>query len=157
MTRQRSTKQAANTRLDQSRKKQSRQLTLVAVAALLLLLALALFAAYRRAERRRASSEARKAHEHSAQATPTLQLSEHALKDTVWDPSWPPLPDAGTPAKLVGPARAMYAFAARHPEVMQYAPCYCGCERSGHRSASDCFVKDLDAGGRPQWDGMGFT
>jgi hypothetical protein len=157
MTRQRSTKQAANSGPDQSRKKQSRRLTLFGAAASLLLLALALFAAYRRAETRRASSEARKAHEHSVRATPTPQLSERALKDTVWDPAWPPLPDVGTPAKPIEHVRAMYAFAARHPEVMQYAPCYCGCERSGHRSASDCFVKGRDASGRPQWDGRGFT
>jgi len=134
MTRQRSTKQAVNSGPDQLRKKQSRRLTLFAAAASLLLLALALFAAYRRAETRRASSGARKAHEHSAHATPTPQLSEQALKDTAWDPAWPPLPDAGTPAKTIDQAPAMYAFAARHPEVMQYAPCYCGCERSGHRS-----------------------
>jgi len=134
MTRQRSTKQAVNSGPDQLRKKQSRRLTLFAAAASLLLLALALFTAYRRAETRRASSEARKAHEHSAHATPTPQLSEQALKDTAWDPAWPPLPDAGTPAKTIDQAPAMYAFAARHPEVMQYAPCYCGCERSGHRS-----------------------
>jgi hypothetical protein len=51
----------------------------------------------------------------------------------------------------------MYAFAARHPEVLQYAPCYCGCESGGHQNVRDCFVKDRDANGKPQWDGMGFT
>jgi ABC-type nickel/cobalt efflux system permease component RcnA len=131
-------------------------LTLVAVAASLLLLAFAIFAAYRQAEKRRTSSEARKAQEHSAHATPTPQLSERALKDTAWDPAWPPLPEAGTPAKPIEQVRAIYAFAARHPEVLQYAPCYCGCESGGHHNAHDCFVKGRAPNGRPQWDGMGF-
>ncbi len=156
MNQQRSTRQAANSGPDQSRKKQSRRLALFAAATSLLLLALALFAAYRQSETHRASSRARKAHEHSAHATPTPQLSERALKDTAWDPAWPSLPDTGTPAKPIEQARAMYAFAARHPEVLQYAPCYCGCESGGHRSTSDCFVKGRDANGKPQWDGMGF-
>ncbi|HSG01576.1 MAG TPA: PCYCGC motif-containing (lipo)protein, partial [Vicinamibacterales bacterium] len=27
--------------------------------------------------------------------------------------------------------RATYEFAARHPEVLEYVPCFCGCERGG--------------------------
>jgi hypothetical protein len=79
-----------------------------------------------------------------------------AAEDTAWDPAWPPLPDAGTPAKPLEQVRAMYAFAARRPEVLQHAPCYCGCESGGHESVRDCFVKGRTADGRPQWDGMGF-
>ena len=92
----------------------------------------------------------------SIHATPTPQMTEQALKDSAWDPAWPPLPDAGTPAKPLDQVRVIYAFAARHPEVLQYAPCYCGCESGGHQSVRDCFVKGHDAGGKPQWDGMGF-
>ena len=90
-----------------------------------------------------------------AQSTP--EMTEQALKDIAWDPQWPPLPNARKPAKPIEQVRAMYAFAARHPEVMQYAPCYCGCESQGHESARDCFVKGRTADGKPQWDGMGFT
>jgi len=89
-------------------------------------------------------------------ATSTPQMTEQELKDIAWDPQWPPLPNAGKPAQPIEQVRAMYAFAARHPEVMQYAPCYCGCEAQGHESALDCFVKGRDATGEPQWDGMGF-
>jgi hypothetical protein len=91
-----------------------------------------------------------------AQSTPTPPMSEQALKDTVWDPQWPPLPHAGTPAKPLDEVRAMYAFAARHPDALQYAPCYCSCESGGHESVRDCFVKGRTADGKPQWDGMGF-
>ena len=37
--------------------------------------------------------------------------------------------------------RAAYQFAAEHPEVLSYVPCFCGCERGGHRGNDDCFVK----------------
>jgi hypothetical protein len=37
--------------------------------------------------------------------------------------------------------RAAYQFAADHPEVLRYVPCYCGCDTAGHTSNEDCFVK----------------
>jgi hypothetical protein len=36
--------------------------------------------------------------------------------------------------------QATYLFAARHPEVMHYVPCFCGCGRMGHKDNHDCFV-----------------
>jgi len=36
--------------------------------------------------------------------------------------------------------RATYEFAARHPEVMHYVPCFCGCGQMGHKDNHDCFV-----------------
>jgi hypothetical protein len=39
---------------------------------------------------------------------------------------------------------AAYRFAAEHPEVLSYVPCFCGCEHSGHRGNEDCFVKARD-------------
>lgn len=92
----------------------------------------------------------------AANAQPTPHMTEQSLKDIAWDSTWPPLPNAGTPAKPLEQVRAMYAFAARHPEVMEYAPCYCGCESGGHQNARDCFVKGRTADGKPQWDRMGF-
>jgi hypothetical protein len=68
----------------------------------------------------------------------------------------PPLPMAPyvTDPVLV---RAVYEFAARQPEVLRYVPCFCGCERNGHKGNEDCFVAARAADGRPQWDfhGMG--
>ena len=85
------------------------------------------------------------------------QTVETATADTAWDPRWPDLPDSGTPALPVEQVRAAYAFAARREDVMQYVPCYCGCEAQGHRSAHDCFVRSRTPEGVPQWDEMGFT
>jgi hypothetical protein len=36
---------------------------------------------------------------------------------------------------------AVFQFAAEHPEILNYIPCYCGCERMGHTGNDDCFVK----------------
>jgi hypothetical protein len=41
-----------------------------------------------------------------------------------------------------------YRYAAAHPEVLQYIPCYCGCENVGHRHNADCYVKERHADGR---------
>ena len=71
----------------------------------------------------------------------------------------PPLPDvAFTPSRPMPLVQQVYEFAARHPEVLQYVPCYCGCERMGHSGNHDCFVKSRAANGRvTEWEphGMG--
>lgn len=51
---------------------------------------------------------------------------------------------------------AAYQFAADHPEILSYVPCFCGCERSGHQGNHDCFVKERDANGDvTAWDPHG--
>jgi Protein of unknown function with PCYCGC motif len=44
--------------------------------------------------------------------------------------------------------QAGYQFAAQHPEVLNYIPCFCGCERGGHKGNHDCFVSGRDAAGK---------
>lgn len=52
--------------------------------------------------------------------------------------------------------KAAYRFAAEHPEVMSYVPCFCGCEHMGHRGNEDCFVKARDINGDVvQWEDHG--
>jgi len=67
----------------------------------------------------------------------------------------PPLP-AGAPSapRPLSVVKAAYEFAARHPEVIRYMPCFCGCERGGHQSNESCFI----AGRRNKsvtWDNHG--
>jgi hypothetical protein len=71
----------------------------------------------------------------------------------------PPLPfDPEPPARPMEVVRAAYKFAAEHPEVLSYVPCYCGCEHSGHRGNEDCFVTARDAKGDvTQWEPHGMT
>jgi hypothetical protein len=64
------------------------------------------------------------------------------------------------PARPMATVQQVYEFAARHPEVLQYVPCYCGCERVGHKGNHECFVKSRAASGRvTAWDehGIGCT
>ena len=61
----------------------------------------------------------------------------------------PPLPRISfEPPRPMPVVQEVYEFAARHPEVLQYVPCYCGCERDGHNGNHDCFVKTRAANGR---------
>ena len=71
----------------------------------------------------------------------------------------PPLPFTGyPPARPVEVVSAAYRFAAQHPEVLGYVPCYCGCERSGHRGNDDCFVSSRARNGDVvDWEPHGMT
>jgi hypothetical protein len=69
----------------------------------------------------------------------------------------PALPRVGfEPPRSMAVIQQVYEFAARHPEVLQHVPCYCGCERIGHNGNHDCFVKTRAASGRvAEWDAHG--
>jgi hypothetical protein len=69
----------------------------------------------------------------------------------------PPIPNPGfPPARPLETTRQAYEFAARHPDVIKYVPCYCGCERNGHTSNESCFVRSRDASGGVVWDPHGW-
>lgn len=54
----------------------------------------------------------------------------------------PPVPFRGyAPPRAPEVVTAAYMFAAEHPEVLTYVPCFCGCEHGGHKGNEDCFVK----------------
>ena len=61
----------------------------------------------------------------------------------------PPLP-FGPKDPLPRPPQVVaqvFQFAAEHPEVLSYVPCFCGCDHMGHKGNDDCFVKTRDAKG----------
>ena len=70
----------------------------------------------------------------------------------------PPMPNPGyAPGRPIDVAHAAYKFAAEHPEILKYVPCYCGCESSGHNHNESCFVKRRDAKGNVlEWDTHGY-
>jgi hypothetical protein len=54
----------------------------------------------------------------------------------------PPIPFRGyAPPRPVEVVTAAFNFAAEHPEVSSYIPCFCGCQQSGHHGNTDCFVR----------------
>lgn len=68
----------------------------------------------------------------------------------------PPLPEVQFASARPAPiTRAAYEFAARHREVLEHIPCFCGCERNGHRNNENCFVASREASGRPVWSPYG--
>jgi hypothetical protein len=70
----------------------------------------------------------------------------------------PPFPvSLYAPARPPEVIRAVYTFAARHPEVLHYVPCFCGCQSAGHKDNDDCFIQSRDANGRPTWEPHGMT
>jgi hypothetical protein len=72
--------------------------------------------------------------------------------------SAPPLPNPGfAPVRPWDVVRATYDFAAQHPEVLSFVPCYCGCGSQGHKNNESCFVARRDAKGNVlEWDTHGF-
>jgi len=96
----------------------------------------------------------------AAQTTPTIvDPPVNAALGPRPQPTRPPLPfDGGPPVRPPEVIRAVYKFAAEHPEVLSYVPCYCGCERQGHRGNDDCFVTARNAKGDvTQWEPHGMT
>ncbi len=71
--------------------------------------------------------------------------------------SYPPIPFQGyTPPRPDEVVTAAYKWAAEHPEIASYVPCFCGCERSGHEGNTDCFVKSRAPNGDVvEWDEHG--
>ena len=48
-----------------------------------------------------------------------------------------------------------YQFTFANPEIMQSVPCYCGCGAAGHKSNSDCYVKEVNSSGEITYDQHG--
>src|SRR5262245_57914341 len=72
--------------------------------------------------------------------------------------SVPPLPNVGfAPVRPMDVVRATYDFAAQHPEILSYVPCFCGCGSQGHKANESCFVARRDPKGNVlEWDTHGF-
>jgi len=84
--------------------------------------------------------------------TPTKPLGPHKQANL------PPLP-FGPRDPLPRPPQVVaqvFQFAAEHPEVLAYVPCFCGCDHMGHKGNDDCFVKARNANGDVvQWEPHG--
>lgn len=72
--------------------------------------------------------------------------------------SVPPLPNVGfAPVRPMDIVRATYDFAAQHPEILSFVPCFCGCGSQGHKANESCFVARRDPKGNVlEWDTHGF-
>lgn len=86
-----------------------------------------------------------------AKAEAAAKLGPHKQADL------PPIPFRGyAPPRSPEVITAAYQFAAEHPEILSYVPCFCGCENAGHSGNADCFVKSRAVNGDViEWDEHG--
>ncbi len=93
----------------------------------------------------------------SAKATPDKSAGQAAKPASVRKTA-PPLPAMGfAPVRPMDVVRATYDFAAQHPEILSFVPCYCGCGADGHKHNESCFIARRDAKGNVlEWDTHGF-
>jgi hypothetical protein len=62
------------------------------------------------------------------------------------------------PARPMDVLKDAHVFAADHPEVASYVPCYCGCGSAGHKNNADCFVKGRTPDGHvSEWEPHGVS
>jgi hypothetical protein len=126
---------------------------LVAVAIVVLLAVVGLFAYSRSGPPEQPALSAQQSPTPPAAVAPVpaAALAPHPQENL------PPLPfQAYPPPRSPEVVRAAYRFAAEHPEILSYVPCFCGCERGGHRGNEDCFVKARNAKGDvSEWDEHG--
>lgn len=45
-----------------------------------------------------------------------------------------------------------YQFALQHPQIVQWMPCYCGCQGMGHGSNLDCYYKQGQPGDQAAYE-----
>ena len=85
----------------------------------------------------------------SASATAAQQQSLTAKFGPHKQANLPPMP-FGPRDPLPRPPQVVaqvFQFAAEHPEVLSYVPCFCGCDHMGHKGNDDCFVKTRASNG----------
>jgi len=87
-----------------------------------------------------------------AQAVPTPQIEAMTKAVAALGPhkqaNLPPIPFRGyAPPRPPDVVTAAFMFAAEHPEITSYVPCFCGCQQGGHKGNHDCFVRSRAANG----------
>lgn len=94
-------------------------------------------------------------------AEPTPEIVAATAASAAFGPhkqaSFPPIPFRGyAPPRPPEVVTAAFHFTAEHPEVSSYIPCFCGCQHSGHKGNTDCFVRSRAANGDViEWDEHG--
>ncbi len=87
-------------------------------------------------------------HADHGQSTTTPASAPWAKMGPHKQETYPPMPTQPyAPPRSPDVVRAAYMFAAEHPEILSYVPCFCGCERGGHKGNEDCFIASRAANG----------
>jgi hypothetical protein len=86
----------------------------------------------------------------AASPTPEIEAATRAIAalGPHKQASYPPIPfQSYAPPRPPDVVTAAFQFAAEHPEIAAYVPCFCGCQQGGHRGNHDCFVRSRAANG----------
>jgi hypothetical protein len=88
----------------------------------------------------------------AAAAVPTPEIEAMTKAVAALGPhtqaTYPPIPFRGyAPPRPPEVVTAAFQFAAEHPEITSYVPCFCGCQQGGHKGNHDCFVRSRAANG----------
>ena len=137
--------------------KKSPPLLIVAIVALIA--AVGVFAFVRSSSTVQRETSTPQASAPPASAAPTAAEPAFAKFGPHTQARLPPLPFSPVPmSRPPDVVNAAYKFAAEHPEVLAYVPCYCGCENSGHKGNDDCFVAARASNGDvTEWEPHGMT
>ena len=75
------------------------------------------------------------------------------------DAQMPPLPPVSNMVpRAPEVVRDAYIFAAQRPDILEYVPCFCGCETAGHTRNAACFVAARNEDGAVrEWDTHGMA
>jgi hypothetical protein len=103
------------------------------------------------AERKAALTDVHPSPEDEAAAHARAAVGPHKQKD------FPPIPFRGyAPPRPAAVVTAAFQWAAEHPEIASYVPCFCGCQMMGHRGNDQCFVHARnDKGDVVEWEEHG--
>ena len=99
-----------------------------------------------------ASAPATSANPITAAAVPTPEIEAQTKAIAALGPhtqaSYPPIPfQAYAPPRPPDVVTAAFKFAAEHPEIASYVPCFCGCQQGGHNGNHDSFFRSRAANG----------
>ncbi|MCY4599117.1 MAG: hypothetical protein OXF27_04280 [Acidobacteria bacterium] len=88
------------------------------------------------------------AESHAPEPEPTVQVEPVEVRMPPPDAPMPPYPFvpnmAPRPADMI---TEVYEFAGRRPDILEFVPCFCGCESAGHRANAHCFVQSRNEDG----------
>ncbi len=85
---------------------------------------------------------------HTPEPEPVVQVEPVEVRMPPPDAPTPPYPFipnmAPRPADMI---TEVYEFAGRRPDILEFVPCFCGCESAGHRANAHCFVQSRNEDG----------
>ena len=88
--------------------------------------------------------------DHADHAAPESEVQHEPVEVRMPPPDAPTPPYPFIPNMAPRPADVItevYDFAGRRPDILEFVPCFCGCESAGHLANAHCFVQSRNEDG----------